>query len=723
MDNAFNKLFGSDEEDNNEEEEQKTRYHKNEPKESEETSNKKPKKKNKHKKRKTYSSKNQKIEKKLTSDNFILPVERRISIDVSKYKKERRKFKKENDEGNIEYKWKLCDVTKLRFEELKTGMNFRLHEGYGECYYEIGVEDNGNDLGITEEELVQTVSLLIFIANDLGCQAKITNVIEGKKGYIAELYIRDNNINKTEITIGVLGEEGTGKSTLIGVLKNGTLDNSKGSARMNILRHKHEKYSGKTSSFSHQILGFDEKGDIINYDTPDIKQIVHKSTKIINFYDMAGSAKTFNRTTLSNLSNEYLDYLLFVISAKNAIKEPTENLLRFSYNIGVPIITIISKIDLVTEEELKIVVENFKQTINKLNKELKVKKEVVFIQSDEDVEKRSRKMKKKIILTFLLSNLKWEGGLLLFRNFLRALPEVNKLADSETQKKLESEKMEFDVHGTIFKEKKSILVGMVTRGKIKVQSKYFLGPDSEGDYKLVQVMDIYSKNIEVPYSFKGQYCSVAVQGLGNANTLTKEYARKGMSLLEFKNFPLSSKLFEIEIWTIDHTTKKIKPTYQPLLHIKHVSQPVKIINPDDIYFFLNDNTQENELEKLLEEEDINLSNVNDKLKKLIDNKKNEKKKKIDDKEKKEVKNIRIMKNVKEKEKEKEIVNIGKDNKLFYFDREIIIGPVNKKAKLLVEFLFSPEHISVGQKIIINDQSLKLKAFGVVTKILKKKQIE
>ncbi len=33
-------------------------------------------------------------------------------------------------------------------------------------------------------------------------------------------------------------------------------------------------------------------------------------------------------------------------------------------------------------------------------------------------------------------------------------------------------------------------------------------------------------------------------------------------------------------------------------------------------------------------------------------------------------------------------------------------------------MFSPEHISVGQKIIINDQSLKLNAFGVITKILK-----
>ena len=718
MDNYINVCFGSDDEENEEETPKKTRYHKKPEQSEDQSTNKKQKKKNRNKKRKNYSTQNQKNEKKISNDNFVVPVERRISIDVSKYKLERKKYKKEDDYGNTEYKWKLCEVTKLRVEELKTGMNFRLNEGYGECYYEIGVEDNGNDLGITLPELEKTVSLLVYIANDLGCQAKITHLIAGKQGLCAQLYIRDNNINKTEITIGVLGEEGTGKSTLIGVLKNGRLDNGKGSARMNILRHKHEIDSGKTSSFSHQILGFDEKGDITNYDnlcTPDIKTIVHKSSKIINFYDMAGSAKTFNRTTLSNLSNEYLDYLLFVISAKNAITEQTENLLRFSYNIGVPIITIISKIDLVSEEELKKVIENFKTTINKLNNELKVKKELVFIQSDEDVEKRSRKMKKKLILTILLSNLKWEGGLTLFRNLLRALPEVNKSSDTETEKKLESEKMEFDVHETIFKEKMSILKGMVTRGKLKAKSKYFLGPDSEGDYKLVEVIDIHSKKIDVPYSKKGQYCSVMVKGFGNDTYLTKEYARKGMTLLEFKNFPKSSRLFEIELWTIDYTTRKLKNTYQPLLHIKHVVQPVKIKNPDEIYFFLNDIEKESDLEKLVDDDSVNLSNVNNKLRKLIGKKKNENKNTVEEKEKKEVKNIKIMRNVKEKEKNGSNTN----NKLFYFDKEIIIGPViKKKAKLLVEFLFSPEYISVGQKIIINDQSLKLIAFGVITKILK-----
>ncbi len=70
------------------------------------------------------------------------------------------------------------------------------------------------------------------------------------------------------------------------------LDNGKGLARFNVFRHKHEVLCGKTSSFSHQILGFDENGELTNYgdlEKPSWAQIVNKSAKIINFYDMGGS--------------------------------------------------------------------------------------------------------------------------------------------------------------------------------------------------------------------------------------------------------------------------------------------------------------------------------------------------------------------------------------------------------------------------------------------------
>ena len=676
----------------------------------------KAKNKKKKERKKNFSVENK--EKIFNSENSLIPPERKISIDISQFKLENKKYDIEYDYGKVEYKLKLCDVTVQRIQELTTQMKFRLGEGCGECYYEIGVEDNGNPLGISKEELEISLSVINTIAINLGCKTKIAKLIQGKEGLIAEMYIKKNFINKIEVTIGVIGEEGTGKTTLIGVLINGRLDNGKGLARTNVFRHKHEILCGKTSSFSHQILGFDEKGELTNYGdllTPSLSQILNKSTKIINFYDMAGSSKTFNRTTLSTLSNEYLDYLLFVISAKEGITKITENLLRFIYNVDLPVITIINKIDLISDEDLKKLIKKYKETINKLNKELNLAKIPLVMKDNDDVALFSSNMEEKeILLTFLVSTLTWEGGLTLFKNFLGVLPQVNnKISDKQKEKELGLEKMEFDVHEIIYKETNAILVGIVSSGKLTIKSKCFLGPDINGNFKLVEVCDIHCKKVAVTYSYKGQYCSVCIKSIGDINTLTRDNVKKGMSLIDIRNTPIASRLFEIEIWTIDDTTKNLKRSYQPILNIKHVRQGVKIKNPDELFLFLSDNKKINDLESLVKNEEINLDNIKDNIKNLIDKKKLLKNKnKISENYNNnnninEDKNIKISQNKNQKDF---------NDDLFSINDEITIGPADKKTKLVVEFLFNPEYISVGQKIIINDQSLK--AYGVITKIFK-----
>ena len=276
--------------------ERKVAYHPNADKSNNKRKNKN-KSKNKKSLKKNFSVEN--IEKKsFHSDNSLIPVERKISLDISKFNLEQKNYHIEYDYGNVEYKLKLCDVNVQRIQELTSQMNFRLREGSGECYYEIGVEDNGNALGISQQELEISLSVINTIAINLGCKTKIMKLIKGKEGLIAEMYIKkqeENLLSKIEITMGVLGEEGAGKSTIIGVLINGILDNGRGLARQNVFRHKHEILCGKTSSFSHQILGFDEEGNLTNYGDllkPSKSQIVRKSTKIINFYDMAGGNKT-----------------------------------------------------------------------------------------------------------------------------------------------------------------------------------------------------------------------------------------------------------------------------------------------------------------------------------------------------------------------------------------------------------------------------------------------
>lgn len=62
-----------------------------------------------------------------------------------------------------------------------------------------------------------------------------------------------------------------GKSTMLGVLVKGGLDDGRGKARVNLFRHKHEIESGRTSSVGMEIMGFDVHGDIVSSKVPGRK--------------------------------------------------------------------------------------------------------------------------------------------------------------------------------------------------------------------------------------------------------------------------------------------------------------------------------------------------------------------------------------------------------------------------------------------------------------------
>ena len=62
----------------------------------------------------------------------------------------------------------------------------------------------------------------------------------------------------------MVGNVDAGKSTLLGVLTHGELDNGRGYARQKLFRHKHEMESGRTSSVGSDILGFDNEGKVVN---------------------------------------------------------------------------------------------------------------------------------------------------------------------------------------------------------------------------------------------------------------------------------------------------------------------------------------------------------------------------------------------------------------------------------------------------------------------------
>ena len=70
----------------------------------------------------------------------------------------------------------------------------------------------------------------------------------------SSLSVREEN----DVRIAVIGNVDSGKSTLVGVLTKGIMDDGRGSARMKVFNFSHEAQNGRTSSIGQEIMGFDD---------------------------------------------------------------------------------------------------------------------------------------------------------------------------------------------------------------------------------------------------------------------------------------------------------------------------------------------------------------------------------------------------------------------------------------------------------------------------------
>ncbi len=76
-------------------------------------------------------------------------------------------LKPEKEEGNIEYK-RLILNNRSRLEALASQMKWRLTEGSGECYYYIGIEDNGSISKLDRFTLLKSLRNLKKVVNIIG---------------------------------------------------------------------------------------------------------------------------------------------------------------------------------------------------------------------------------------------------------------------------------------------------------------------------------------------------------------------------------------------------------------------------------------------------------------------------------------------------------------------------------------------------------------------------
>jgi GTPase len=234
----------------------------------------------------------------------------------------------EVEEGRVEYKRKLSHPSPERYRKLVTQLHWRLGEGARMALYELGVEDSGEVAGLDAADLQASLATLRRMAHDLDAETTVLRTVDVGGGRTAvEVLVRrvPRTPHFTEVRVALVGGANAGKSTLLGVLTRGEVDNGRGKARRCLLNHRHELASGQTSSVSHEVLGFTEDGRVLTSasDTATWAGICEQSARVVTLIDLAGQEK-YLHTTVRGLTSRNPDLACLVIGARAGVTRMTE---------------------------------------------------------------------------------------------------------------------------------------------------------------------------------------------------------------------------------------------------------------------------------------------------------------------------------------------------------------------------------------------------------------
>ncbi|KAF5130406.1 GTP-binding protein 1 [Metarhizium anisopliae] len=471
-------------------------------------------------------------------------------------------------------------------EKLHDVIAERIEEGMGETVFELGYENNGDSMNLTADDWNTAYKRLAAAAKAAGadCELLLTKNVGGEleaestankpdkgggcNGKILIRRVPTNVEDVIETRIAVVGNVDAGKSSMLGVLVKGDLDDGRGKARVNLFRHKHEIESGRTSSVGMEIMGFDSVGKVITSDTPGRKlsweDIGKRSAKVITFSDLAGHEK-YLRTTVFGLLSSSPNYCLLMVAANNGLVGMSKEHLGIALALNVPVMVVVTKIDICPPNILQ-------ETITQITKIMRspgARKVPTFIKNREEcINTATQFVSQRICPVFQVSNVTGEN-LGLVRTFLNILPHHGRYNTDAP--------FEFHVNDTFSVPFTGTVVsGIVKSGVVHEGDNVLIGPDSLGQFTPTAIRSIERKRIRVPAAVAGQSASFALK------KVKRKDVRKGMVVLpkvEGEPNPKVHREFVAEVLILSHATT-IKKKYQAMLHVGPVSQTCAIIDID-----------------------------------------------------------------------------------------------------------------------------------------------
>lgn len=179
-----------------------------------------------------------------------------------------------------------------------------------------------------------------------------------------------------QLRITLTGATTCGKTTLLGTLSTGELDNGRGKSRLSLLRHRHELVSGITSSVAWEIVGYRPEpaetdvnrngtsSRVVNYATGNTSSWtdIHASAaggRIAFLSDSAGNPR-FIKATFRSLIGWAPHYAAYLVAANSDEATDESGLVKHDHahlelcnKLGLRMLVVITKMDLASKTGLK----------------------------------------------------------------------------------------------------------------------------------------------------------------------------------------------------------------------------------------------------------------------------------------------------------------------------------------------------------------------------------
>lgn len=459
---------------------------------------------------------------------------------------------------NIEFKESLNSNTHLfteRKQHLASQMKYRLERGHGEAIYFIGVDDDGLLVGLDKPTMDESLHVLGELAREIN--ARVTNVEKqtAGKGEVAKVIIsRQQNSKSNHLLIGVAGHVDHGKSTLVGTLTTGTLDTGSGSTRIFLDVQKHEIERGLSADLSFAVYGF-KNGEPVRIKNPlnkrDKALMVEKCDKLISFVDTVGH-EPWLRTTIRGIVGQKLSHGLLVVAADQGPTHITREHLGIILAMELPVIVVMTKIDMVTEERIK----NVRQEIFDL---LKLVGRIPYmVKTMEDADFLTENMNQHLVPVIKASPVTGEGLELLDRLF-SGLKIPSHDEDSQKPFMMYIDKI-YSVMGV-----GTVVSGTIRQGKVKKGEKLILGPSSSGDFLPLNVKTIEMHHYRKESATVGEVVGISITGV------EMDEIRRGMIICHPDYNPHAVREFDADVAILVHPTT-IKEGYECITHIETIAE-------------------------------------------------------------------------------------------------------------------------------------------------------